>query len=356
MLCSTRADIDSVISTLVASREAQLYLFPAWAVLSGLGGFALCHLGLKLLRKRRCLLRLRAPEIRGAAAGVVELHGLAQGESTISSAITAQPCYYYRAVAWQESADRTWQKVAEETELIPFCLDNTTGRVQVNPHGAEMDLLRDFHEEYGKATLQTQTDLPQSVTAFLARHNVSTAKGVCVEEYRISPRSPLFVVGTLAEKEESQLAALNFPLAPFPPKKSAASERGETPALAAAEGTHHEVVRLSPRGTVGSATAMSMQSRVAAALSRAGVQNPVNWETAAPATSAVPRPQSKPEQAELAPLRAIGKGQTDSTFVISWRSRRESANAPVWPAAMLVLGSVLLLASSYCLLTSLGWR
>lgn len=343
-----------MISTLAASREAQLYMLPALAVLGGVAGFTLCHLGIRLLRQKHAALRTPVHEIRSAVAGTVELRGLAQGESTIPSAITGQPCYYYRAVAWQEGSDETWRRVAEETGLIPFCLDDMTGRVQVNPHGAEVDLLRDFHEEYGRATLVTRTDVPESVMAFLARHNISAAKGIRVEEYRISPESPLFVTGTLVTKDASQLAGLNLPSAQSSAKNPPASERGEIPVLAVAEATCQEVVRLSPQGVARSATAMSMQSRVAAALSRAGNQNGAIWETSAHVAIDMPQPESAQDQP--AAMLALGKGEGDSPFVISWRSRKESAGTRLWPAVLLALGCLLFFVSSYSLLTTFGWR
>ena len=345
-----------VTSTLAASREAQLYMLPALAVLSGIGGFTLCHFGLRLLRQKHALLRTSAHELPSAVAGTAEVYGLAQGESTIPSAITGQPCYYYRVVAWQEGSDDTWQRVAEETELIPFCLDDMTGHVQVNPCGAEVDLLRDFHEEYGRATLVTHTDVPESVMAFLARHNISTAKGVRVEEYRISPQSALFVTGTLVKKDASQLAALNLPSAQSSAKNSPVSERGEIPVPAVAEGSCHEVVRLSPQGVARSATAMSMQSRVAAALARAQESNGAIWETSAPVAVAIPQPQPEAAQDQPASMLALGKGEGASPFVISWRTRQESAGTRVWPAVLLALGCLLFFVSSYSLLTGLGWR
>jgi hypothetical protein len=309
--------------------EARLVSLPALALLPAVVGIMLCVFSVKLFRRRRNS-QPRASQIGKAAAGIVELHGLAQGESTITSAITAQPCYYYRAVAWQQGPgrSRSWHKVAEEIGLVPFWLDDMTGRVEVNPYGADMELLRDFHEEYGPATLQTHTDLPREVTAFLARHNVATDKVVRIEEYRIPPQSPLFICGRLTQKDEA-----------------APRQRPITAPLQAAPPPQPEVVFLSAAPVTESATAMSMQSRLAAALYRAGVQNPAAWEVASPvSTIHAYKQEAKPD-----PVFVIGNGE-DTPLTISWHGRQPSTRGIAWSASTFVLGSLLLLASFYLLL------
>jgi len=315
---------------------AYLVSLPPLAVLTGVGGIALALFGLRHFQQQRRPRQPRASQIGKAVAGPAELHGVAQGESTITSAITAQPCYYYRAIAWQPGPgrNRTWQKVAEETELVPFWLDDMTGRVEVNAHGAEMDLLRDFHEEYGPATLHTQTDLPPGVSAFLARHNVATDRSVRIEEHHISPQSPLFICGTLTQKEESS------------PQNHAGSV-----SLPSVPHAQPEVVYLSVAPVASPAAAMSMQSRVAAALNRASAQKPAAWEVASPLPHFrydVPAKQTKP-----APAFIISKGEDKSPLVISWRSPNPAPRKAVWPVGVFVVGFLMLLASSYLLLARL---
>jgi hypothetical protein len=314
---------------------AYLVPLPPLALLTGVGGIALSLLGLRHFHQQRRHRQPRASQIAKAVAGMAELHGVAQGESTITSPITAQPCYYYRAIAWQPSRNRTWQKVAEETELVPFWLDDMTGRVEINAHGAEMDLLRDFHEEYGPATLHTNTDLPQGVTAFLARHNVAIDRSVRIEEYRISPQSPLFICGTLTQKEEVA-----------PQNHAGAVSLPSTPE------EQREVVYLSVAPVSQPASAMSMQSRVAAALIRASAQKPAAWEVATPLPHVrhdVPVKQTKPD-----PVFIISRGEDKSPLVISWRSPNSVARKAVWPIGVFALGVLMFLVSAYLLLTRLA--
>jgi hypothetical protein len=312
---------------------AYLVPLPPLALLTGVGGIALSLFGLRHLHQQRRRRQPHASQIGKALTGPAELHGVAQGENTITSALTAQPCYYYRAIAWQPGPgrNRVWQKVAEETELVPFWLDDMTGRVEVNAHGAEMDLLRDFHEEYGPATLHTQTDLPQGVTAFLARHNVATDKSVRIEEYRISPQSPLFICGTLTQKEEV----------------SPQNHTGSV-SLSSAPQDQPEVVYLSVAPVGQPASAMSMQSRVAAALNRASAQKPAAWEVATPLPHF--RRDAPAQQPKSAPVFIISRGEDESPLVISWRSPNLVARKAAWPIGVLALGVLMFLVSAYLLL------
>ena len=43
---------------------------------------------------------------------------------------------------------------------VPFFLDDNTGRVLVDPQGAEMDIHRDFHEEYSGSLSAIMTTSP----------------------------------------------------------------------------------------------------------------------------------------------------------------------------------------------------
>src|SRR5262249_12867338 len=83
---------------------------------------------------------------------------------------------------------------------VPFFLDDNTGRVLVDPQGAEMDIHRDFQEEFDHSVLSGSLELPGNVTSFLARHGVAPEHKIKVEEHCIKPKNALFILGTLAEK------------------------------------------------------------------------------------------------------------------------------------------------------------
>src|SRR5206468_5163955 len=60
---------------------------------------------------------------------------------------------YYRSIAWQyqqRGKNSEWVKVAEESLHVPFYIDDGSGKLLVDPSGAEMDLHCDLHEEYNQ--------------------------------------------------------------------------------------------------------------------------------------------------------------------------------------------------------------
>jgi hypothetical protein len=65
--------------------------------------------------------------------------------------ITGVPCYYFHTTAWerqQRGKNSEWVKIADESLHVPFFLDDDTGRILVDPQGAEMDIHCDFKDEF----------------------------------------------------------------------------------------------------------------------------------------------------------------------------------------------------------------
>src|SRR5437773_2830252 len=149
-------------------------------------GVYLFYRGFQMLCRKRLILNTPTSKIRSAAMGLVEVNGLAVGPYIMNAPITGLPCYYHRSMAWQlkqSGKNKEWQKVADESRHLLFFLDDNTGRVLVNPQGAEMDIHRDFHEEYSTSFFSSNADVPANVSTFLMRHGVSTDTKTKVEEY-----------------------------------------------------------------------------------------------------------------------------------------------------------------------------
>jgi hypothetical protein len=113
---------------------------------------------------------------------------------------------------------------------------------------------------------------------------------------------------------------------------------------------------------------MSQQSKIAAALTRAGITRPEAWtaagvpyqsvaleENAAPTpVSAREEEQSKSSDFNLAPPVVLMKGANDPAFVISFRSQKEFAVALAWKSAAMVWGgAAITLLGLYMLLTQM---
>jgi hypothetical protein len=190
-----------ITSTLVArppdGRGLMLY-----CILGICGGVFLFVKGFRLLLRRRLILDTPFSKIRSASMGMVEISGQAVGPYTMVAPITGRSCYYYRTLVWewrQEGKNKQWVKIAGESMLVPFFVDDNTGRVLVDPRGADLDLHRDFQEEFNGSFFSSRDYAPGNVNAFLSRHGVVTGNKIKVEEYCIKPKNSLFILGTLAE-------------------------------------------------------------------------------------------------------------------------------------------------------------
>lgn len=374
-----------------------------WSALAFVAGIALFFYGFVLLKRRRLILDTPFSKIRSAPMGLVELSGLAAGPYTMIAPITARPCYFYRTVVWefkQSGKERTWVQVASECMFVPFFLDDNSGRVLVDPRGADLDLYHDFEREFSSSFFSTLDAAPANVTAFLARRGVSTHNKLKVQEFCIKPKNALFILGTLDQnstlsvtpKPIEDVGALRGASArPFPisiDMSFGSSADGDLDQAAfglymakgvpAVPSAHKpmEVIHLS-QNTAQVATAdMTQQQKIAAALMKAGISNPAAWSAAGvgpplievqtdPAASvggnggngSKGAPDSSGTNGfDLHPPVVLKQGHNDKTFLISWRSQRELARSLFWKSTFIVWGgAALALASLYVFLSIENW-
>ena len=183
---------------LVAVIDVRLAVY---AVIGIVAGIVLFYRGFRMLQFKRLVLNTPFSKIRSASMGLVEVSGTATGPQTIPAGITGAACYYYCATAWelrQSGNSRQWKKVAEETLYVPFFVDDSTGRLMVEPQGADLDVHRTFRDEFDKSLFGSNM-FPENVTQFLARNGVGASGNIRLEEHCIEPGYPLFILGTLAQ-------------------------------------------------------------------------------------------------------------------------------------------------------------
>ncbi len=82
---------------------------------------------------------------------------------------------------------------------LPFFVDDNSGRLLVDPRGADLDLHRDFEQQFCDSFFTTKDPAPANVLSFLARHGIVTSNKIKVEEFCIKPKNALFILGTLSE-------------------------------------------------------------------------------------------------------------------------------------------------------------
>ena len=256
--------------------------------------------GLFMLRRRRRARIRPVSTIRDAGPGQVHVAGMAEGKIPLKAPISGKPCFYFRTLVWRSedsgkdgsSGNASWKLAAEETIAKPFLLNDTTGRILVDPVGADIDWPHDFYEEYGKTLLATHTDVPEALEEFLARQKVKPGASLRVEEYLIAPGAEVFVRGMKSANPEFSTVA------PAPKRDLRAQD------FTAATPRTTKVIRLSSDPPALAAGDMTMQSRLAAALTlaraNAAVANPANTSVIPGVTTLVteePRVGAAPPEA-----------------------------------------------------------
>ena len=168
-------------------------LFGASGLLTGLYFFVR---GFQLLQRKRWIEDTPVTKIDAAAMGQVKVLGKATGPYTLLSPLAGVDCYYYRAVAWNgrdAQNDQELQRRATETLFAPFFVEDETGRLMIDPRGAQLELPAEYDEQI------LGESMGEGSRRFLRRHALSTRGETTVSEYAIKPGDPLLVIGTLAE-------------------------------------------------------------------------------------------------------------------------------------------------------------
>jgi len=382
----------AVILLTLIHRSNDPTSFAIWCVIGFCAGIGLFLYGFRLLQRRRLILDTPFSKIRSASMGMVEVSGLAAGPYTMIAPITGRPCYYYRTQVWewkQEGKNKTWVKVAGERMHVPFFVDDNTGRLLVDPRGAEMDLHCDFSQEFSNSFFNN-SPAPPNVVGFLARRGISTMNKIKVEEACIKPKNALFILGTLAENPGLELKpepivdyenaggsrsgrvsfsinSFTISTGMFGNNRDASleqrfAERFDPPP---------QQVRTFARVT-GSAASQPVNQRVADAMLKAGISNPPARAAAGLVSVAVGTgvqvardPSATADTGSGAgpvdpaadgfdahPRTVLMRGENNKTFLISWRSQREVAQNLGWKSTLMIWGGpVLALLSLYFFLS-----
>jgi hypothetical protein len=99
---------------------------------------------------------------KGQAGGfrrLVDMSGTIRNEKPLTSEIAQQPCVYYKMTVWREYEETYWETnsqtneqerktrrssdvVSSNSQRLPFYLEDATGRIPVNPEGADIDAIK----------------------------------------------------------------------------------------------------------------------------------------------------------------------------------------------------------------------
>ncbi len=322
--------------------------------------------GFGLLQRRRLIMNTPVSKVRSAAIGLVEVSGLATGPATFFAPASGLPAFYSTTTVWQykqQGKNKEWVIVAQESLYVPFFLDDNTGKVLVDPRGAEMDVHRDFHEEYN-GLLSGNIGLPGRVEEFLTRHGVDCGAHLKVEERCVKPKNALFVLGTLAQNPGLTVTAAPTRIVPPVMTKTLWGVWGSSKSAFTAHAREASASTVSPPITA-SITDPVQAQKVAVALGKAGVTSPVAWAAAGVAMTSLgatgaaapaPAPALNVQEFDLRPPVLLMKGEHQPEFFISWRSQRDVVASLGWKCALMIWGGpALTLLSIYWLAALWGW-
>jgi E3 Ubiquitin ligase len=402
-------------SAFIVGPDAGSPWLPLLGVLGVTVGVFLFLRGFRMLQYKRLILNTPFSKIRSASMGLVEVNGTPAGPQTIAAAITRQPCYYYRARAWQfRDSGRgrgEWAQVIDESLFVPFFLEDMTGKVLINPQGATLDVHRSFSDELRTSSLGTGSPVPEPVRSFVASRGLIAGEKVRLEEQIIKPGFPLFVFGTLGENSglsswaaQRHLSGTQISLGSSAPHSinlkftyrtsgSDLATKMMTEMLTRIPGKENIQVTVNtppgggpaviPDGIMKdlqrmgialppSVTSESMNARPSLADSHAdgggpaiAVSTQVSTDVknfSLPSNSENLRVAHEPNQGaagdfDLNARVAIAKGAKGNPFTISSQSQREVVQALAWKAALYIWGSpIFALICLYFLVVYWSWR
>ena len=278
--------------------------------------------GFRVYREYRILEDTPEVPIRSIAMGLVHIRGTATGELTLASPVTHSPCYYYKVdiERWESNPKqgRGWHHYATRRNGVRFSLEDATGRVLVEPSGAEFDLFQSARVEIGNRGLSLWRLLG-------GRGDATPAAGV--------------------EVSEAELADY-----------VATGGLGGPTALSSLPGDLPDGLRAQLSGAIAESVALLGRASTASGMRRfrlteycilAGCSYNVTG-------TCIENPNPKDERDR----NLIVKGEDESTFLVSAREEKEIEKRLRWRALLYILGGgalAIVCLYAFIVVATLGW-
>lgn len=173
-----------------------------WSGVGSVGGLVAFTRGFGKLRALRRIENTPTSTVRSMPMGLVELHGIAVTEESLTGPFSAKPVAFYRirVEEYRRSGRHSrWVTLHEETSFDPFWLEDPTGRVLILPDGADLHLPADFTETFNgnhlPAGLEGQLDERGVKRSFLG-----LGKRLRLTEWHIGVGQSCYVHGLAQER------------------------------------------------------------------------------------------------------------------------------------------------------------
>jgi hypothetical protein len=198
-----------------ASSDALVWisLFRAALVIGFPAGLYFFFKGLRVYREYRFLSDTPEMPIRSIPIGLVKIHGKAQGSELVRAPVSGTECLFYKVdVETQHSRNSAfWLHVATDADGALFYLEDETGKVLVDAHGAQYDLIQsgrietsEKHSPLDGYAVSAIRKWSRSRFAVLVRCLIHGRASFCrFTEYCILPGHWYDVTGTCVENPNS---------------------------------------------------------------------------------------------------------------------------------------------------------
>jgi len=116
-----------------------------WLAVGFGAGLYYFYKGFRTFREYRVLMDTPEIPIRSVAMGLVEIHGKARADQTVPSPVTRTPCCFYQVEIERWVRDKNgghWSHAATDADGPKFYLEDASGKVLVDAHHAEYDLIQ----------------------------------------------------------------------------------------------------------------------------------------------------------------------------------------------------------------------
>jgi len=153
---------------------------------AAVGAGFLVRYGFRQLRKKNMIENVPSSPIRSGAMGLSEIQGAACVEAALAAPLSGARCHYFRYLVEEErqrsKGGKEWVTVDQGKSNVPFQVEDPTGKILVNPEGADVILKRDYQR------------IDRGEGWFGRRKRYS--------EWRIDPRDGVYVLGTVSKQRD----------------------------------------------------------------------------------------------------------------------------------------------------------
>ena len=174
-----------------------------YAIAGFIAGIALFIKGLIMLKKRRFIENMPTSKVRSIAMGIVEIYGAVKPYEgrLLKSPLLQKACIYYDMMIQEmrgSGKNAHWVTIRSATDMIPFILEDETGKVLVDPKGSKVDFKKDLDYTTGFGN----DYLPLTAKEYMKNNNLMSetflgiGKSIKCTETIISPKDMLYILGT----------------------------------------------------------------------------------------------------------------------------------------------------------------